>query len=288
VADIQEIFEPSSHDLMEAALVCGLEEDHTGRTPVEPTLLTSAAWNLPGHRTFFWRNIQNVVVGFAIVAEVTQTVQLSLIPACSDQANAFLTAIGQQCPVTHMWKRGQRASSTELPGSRARLLLIMSRGLTQDPPSRQAGPLIRPFEPTTDVPQWLVVNADIFADLPDQANVTQPQIRQLLAEPWFDPAGFLLAVDAQDHILGFHWTKLNSAERLANSISGEVFVLGVRAHDRGSEVAALLLESGLARLADRGAQHAHLWVESDNKRAVAFYERHHFRVVDQDELIRLD
>ncbi len=42
-----------------------------------------------------------------------------------------------------------------------------------------------------------------------------------MAEPWFDPAGLLLAEDADGTLLGFHWTKRHD-ERL-----GEVYVVGI-------------------------------------------------------------
>lgn len=62
------------------------------------------------------------------------------------------------------------------------------------------------------------------------SRVTSPAPTWPPARPrWWDPAGLLLAVDA-DGVAGFHWTKRHDAT------TGEVYVLGVhpRAAGRGS------------------------------------------------------
>ena len=50
--------------------------------------------------------------------------------------------------------------------------------------------------------------------------MTQADLAARIAEPWFDPAGFFVALRG-DTMVGFHWTKHHPG-RL-----GEVYVLGV-------------------------------------------------------------
>ena len=54
---------------------------------------------------------------------------------------------------------------------------------------------IRGFEPG-DEPSLLAVNAAAFASHPEQGAMDGPNLAARMAEPWFDPAGLLMAVDA--------------------------------------------------------------------------------------------
>ena len=67
-----------------------------------------------------------------------------------------------------------------------------------------------------------------------------------MAEDWFDPAGFFVAVDATTAVVGFHWTKQH-ADRL-----GEVYVLGVAPDAAGRGLGKALLLTGLRHLRDVG------------------------------------
>ena len=55
---------------------------------------------------------------------------------------------------------------------------------------------IRGFEPI-DEPALLEVNANAFAHHPEQGHMTHEDFSERSSEPWFDPAGLLLAVPAE-------------------------------------------------------------------------------------------
>src|SRR6202008_277121 len=98
---------------------------------------------------------------------------------------------------------------------------------------------------------------------PEQGSLTQRDLDDRKAQPWFDPAGFFLA-ERGGELLGFHWTKVHDAERL-----GEVYVLGVSPAAQGGGLGKSLTTVGLRYLAERGLPTAMLYVDADNTAAVA-------------------
>ena len=161
-----------------------------------------------------------------------------------------------------------------------RELLRMQRPATGLPPRPDppAGTAIRTFVPGRDEQGWLAVNAAAFAGHPEQGRWTADDLAAREAEPWFDPAGFFLAVDAERSgtITGFHWTKLERGER-----TGEVYVIGVHPDAQGSGLGRVLLLTGLHHLADHGATAIELYVEGDSP-AVRLYQRTGFTVAARD------
>lgn len=158
-----------------------------------------------------------------------------------------------------------------------RELSIMQRDLTTgwpEPPA-PSGLQIRPFRVGHDEPAWLAVNARAFVHHPEQGSITAEDLAQRLAESWFDPAGFLLAIQ-DGAMVGFHWTKQHEG-RL-----GEVYVLGVDPSSGGSGLGKVLLSAGLRHLRDRGNTIVELYVESDHVPAVGLYRGYGFVPVSRD------
>ncbi|MFI7596892.1 mycothiol synthase [Actinoplanes sp. NPDC049681] len=200
-------------------------------------------------------------------------------------ATALLAAAGTG--ELQFWAHGDepaaRAFAEKAGFTRSRVLWQMRRPLA-DLPEVPLPPQVRlrAFVPGQDDAAWLGVNSRAFAHHPEQGRWTEHDLRLRFAEPWFDPAGFLLAVDpADDRLLGFHWTKVHPAEGGEPAI-GEIYVLGVDpgGHRRG--LGAALSVAGLRHLAGRGLSHALLYVDESNAAAVALYRRLGFEIHSTD------
>jgi mycothiol synthase len=178
---------------------------------------------------------------------------------------------------------GARAFAEKNGFARVRVLWQMRRPLDTPLPDAPLPPgvTIRQFRPGSDEQAWLGVNSRAFAHHPEQGRWTLDDLRLREQEPWFDPAGFLLAVDIEDTLLGFHWTKVHPAAGPDPAL-GEIYVLGVDpgGHRRG--LGAALTVEGLRHLAAEGLTTAMLYVDESNTAAVALYRRFGFEIYKAD------
>ena len=166
---------------------------------------------------------------------------------------------------------------------RARVLWQMRRSLTDFTASSvlPEGVTLRHFRPGHDEQAWLGVNSRAFSHHPEQGRWTVDDLRLRESESWFDPAGFLLAVDIEDTLLGFHWTKVHPPSGDDPAL-GEIYVLGVDpgGHRRGLGVALSI--AGLRHLADTGLTQALLYVDESNTAAVGLYRKLGFDIYQTD------
>ena len=144
------------------------------------------------------------------------------------------------------------------------------------------GYTIRSYRPGVDDVGFLAVNAAAFADHPEQGALDRRGLLERMAEPWFDPRGFLIA-ERDGQIVGYHWTKVHTKGRRRASC-GEVYVIGVDPSTQGSGLGRALLLRGLEHLRRRGLSEVILYVEAENEGAVRLYEKHGFKhdAVDTD------
>jgi mycothiol synthase len=143
------------------------------------------------------------------------------------------------------------------------------------------GVQLRAFVPGRDEDAWLAANKAAFAHHPEQGNMTRADLDARMAEPWFDPAGFLLAVDPADRLLGFHWTKVHPRHG-DHPAMGEVYVVGVTPGSQGSGLGKALTVAGIRHLQGLGLHAVMLYVDADNAPAVALYRRLGFTRWDVD------
>jgi mycothiol synthase len=159
----------------------------------------------------------------------------------------------------------------------------LRRLLPADPPAA-TDLVVRPFEVGRDEAAWVAANNAAFAGHPTQSHMTVDKLVAREAEPWFDPAGFLLLVD-RDELAASCWTKVH---HLAEGDVGEIYVIsvvpGVQRHGLG-RLAVLL---GLDHLAAKGIETAELFVEDDNDRARALYAALGFVEVGRVAELRFD
>ena len=150
-------------------------------------------------------------------------------------------------------------------------LYQMRRPLPSDEPSALA---TRPFLKGRDEQAWLEVNNRAFAGHPDQGGWTPDHLERLEAEPWFDPAGFLLH-ERNGRLAGFCWTKVHDEVEPA---LGELYVVAVDPDFQGLGLGRALVVAGLDWLATRGLRTAILYVDASNRAAVRLYEALGFSV----------
>jgi mycothiol synthase len=178
------------------------------------------------------------------------------------------------------WSHGDHPAAAALARrhgfERVRSLWVMRRPTSTPLPELAvpAGVTIRGYTPR-DADELIRVNAAAFAHHPEQGSMDAAELAERMDEPWFDPAGLLMAYDGE-RLLGFHWTKQHSPEL------GEVYVVGIDPAAQGRGLGKLLTLAGLRHLEGLGVDEVLLYVESDNAPAVAVYSGLGFTHADAD------
>jgi mycothiol synthase len=204
----------------------------------------------------------------------------------------------------YLWSHGEHPGAvrlaTRMGFKQVRTLWQMRRSLVDIP---LAGPgtadtdtdelpdgvRLRPFVVGQDEAEFVRVNNAAFDWHPEQGGWTVEQLKLRQGESWWDPDGFLLAVEdavdgngqTRERLLGYHWTKVHEGTQHEEPI-GEVYVLGVDPSARGRHLGSVLTIAGLRYLRDRGLREVMLYVEADNDAAVRVYRDLGFTHHDTD------
>lgn len=214
-----------------------------------------------------------IIDGYA-VAERTDSPGAELVVAPQSRRRGIGTELLQKLRTAtgvplNLWAHGDlpeaHAFGVAVAGERVRSLLELRRpaGEVEVPPAPE-GVTIRTFVPGQDDAAWLEVNAAAFASHAEQGAMTQRDLDERMAEPWFDPQGFFIA-ERDGKMIGFHWTKVHGPEL------GEVYVVGVHPDAQGLKLGKVLTALGLAHLAKVGVPEISLFVDGHNTAALALY-----------------
>jgi mycothiol synthase len=288
VADLSWFDELTSQQAAEVSALLKEAERVDGVAPVGEAVLMRMRPGATGSAHLLAR-AGGELVGYAHVdllgdADGNKVAELAVHPAHRRKGLGaqVVTAVAERAEPLRIWAHGGHpgasAIAAKLGFRKVRELLRMGRELTED---LRGSPLpdglrLRAFVPGRDEAAVVEVNRRAFSWHPEQGAMTVEDVRRKEREPWFDAAGFLLVVDGEDRLRGFHWTKVHSADL------GEVYVVGVDPDAQGGGLGGALTVAGLEHLRDVGLRRVMLYVESDNVPAVRVYTRLGFTVWDSD------
>jgi len=287
--------------------------DTDGTTPVSEHVLLHLRHGGDDRARNLLAHDRGTLVGYAHLDTTDQvegsSAELAVHPGHrrAGVASALVRSMEQASPDgrLRLWAHGRHPDAAALARRNGyveeRVLWQMRRSLIAQLPVAPPpdGVRIRPFVVGADEEAWLRVNNRAFASHPEQGRWTVEDVRVREGEPWFDPAGLLLA-ERDGELLGFHWTKVHGqlGERGAGSDDppegkpgsvthghgpiGEVYVLGVDPDAQGLRLGAALTVAGLRHLRGLGLSQVMLYVDESNTRAVALYERLGFTKWDVD------
>ncbi|MFI7246319.1 mycothiol synthase [Streptomyces qinglanensis] len=298
MSDVDVVDEVSADDVREVQALIDAAAREDGQPAVsEQGRLQLRGGSRSGVRHLLLRGGDGVLSGYAQL-EDTDPVEApagEFVVAPTRRGNGYGRRLGQALldqsgRRLRVWAHGGHPAARHLAQSLGMTLFRELRqlrrplaGLELPDPVLPDGVTVRAFRPGEDDAAWLALNAAAFAHHPEQGTLTQRDLDDRKAEPWFDPVGFFLA-ERDGKPVGFHWTKVHSAEEL-----GEVYVLGVDPGEQGGGLGKALTTIGLRYLADeRGLPTAMLYVDADNGAAVRVYEGLGFRTHETDLMYRTE
>jgi mycothiol synthase len=250
-----------------------------------PHFLAYAGAHLAGYA-----HLEAGLAGEAATAEVVvhpthrrHGVGAALIHALEDALEPQGQGQGQTLRLwSHGNLEGARTFASRDGYSLVRELWQMRRSLRSDVGPLSAAGLpkgfrTRHFVVGQDEDAWLRVNAHAFVDHPEQGRMTRHDLDRRIAESWFDARGFILIEDTRGPapmLAASHWTKVVAAEDpQRRPTEGEVYVVGVEPAYQGLGLGRAVTVLGLAYLREQGLSEARLYVDADNRAAVATYSR---------------
>jgi len=179
-----------------------------------------------------------------------------------------LTGLVPQGVSSTLWTaRGAQERAASALGFRTvRTVVRMGRSLPAETPVPIAGVAVRPVDLAEEAGAVARVNNRAFAGHRENASMTEATITELAKASWFEPLGFLLAIEA-GAVVGFCWTKVETPG------TGEIYIIGVDPRHHGRGLGRLLVTSGLHDLHQRrGCRTGFLWTDGDNREALGLYE----------------
>ncbi len=208
--------------------------------------------------------------------------------------DAIAQAFDQHAPRVSAWAHGTSEAASRLaatlhmkPARRIHILQV-SPQLVPDSVATlmHAGTIrIEPMDVSGNGQEWVQLNAEAFADHPEQGSLTEADLAARMGETWFDPDGLLVARDSSNTALGYCWTKVTDIEGsqpAQPATLGEIYALGVRPQATGRGIGSALLNAGLAYLKQRGVTDIILYVDSTNTPAIRLYNSHGFALRSTD------
>jgi mycothiol synthase len=324
-SDITVVAEPEPREAADVGALLDAAAAQDGRTAVSEQGRLRLRAPRAGVRHLLLRDGSGALVGYAQVnagtADEPPTAEFVVHPAHRRRGHGRALAESVQRHSggrARVWAHGGHPDARRLADALgwelSRELWQMRRPLGEDAAALGLPPLaepalpaqvrVRTFVPGRDDQAWLALNAAAFAHHPEQGGWTESDLRERLAEPWFDPTGFFLATRVDDtaqgeapaqgdsrssveRLVGFHWTKTHpgGGDHGAEPL-GEVYVIAVAPGEQDGGLGRALLLVGLRHLANRGLRTAMLYVDGDNVPAVRLYQRLGFTVHEVDLMFR--
>jgi mycothiol synthase len=271
----------------ESEAVLALAEEaarHDGFAPLsEQFRLSVAAREADGVDHVLALDAQGAVVGYAQCRAGAdgEPPSAELVVAPDARRQGVGRALAGALPHdARVWSHGSGAGASAASSFAAALglepvrrLHVMGRSLQSGPPWPAAdvppGYAVRTFERRRDEDAWLALNAAAFAHHPEQGSLRRPDLEQRIAQPWWDPAGLILVVDADDpdRLAASHWTKVDPP----GGDVGEVYVVAVSPQRQGQGLGRLVTVLGLDHLRSLGLERVVLYVDEENVAAVRTY-----------------
>jgi mycothiol synthase len=148
-------------------------------------------------------------------------------------------------------------------------------------PALADGLRLRPLAVPSELESWLTLNRRAFAAHPTQRRWTRADVERRVAEPWFDPQGFLVA-EAKGRLVATCWVKPQGHG------FGEIYVVAVDPSHQGLGFGRAVARAGLRHLAACGAHTAFLYVAGHNEGALRLYTGLGFTVTGSQTIWRAD
>jgi len=161
-----------------------------------------------------------------------------------------------------------------------RLEAPVTAGATAVPPPADEL-LFRPLALPSELDSWLTLNRRAFAAHPTQRRWTRADVERRVAQPWFDPQGFLVA-EAEGRLVATCWVKPQGGG------FGELYVVAVDPSHQGLGLGRVIARAGLHHLAARGAHTALLYVAGHNDAALRLYTGLGFAVTGSQTVWRAE